>query len=93
MPNKCPPVAQDTCRMSVSPHTGKLVLGPTTGSLPAPSLPWPWEATGSPGRLLGAQGGYLPVLLGHHVEVWLLFSPNRGLGHLVEAVKLIVCLF
>lgn len=46
-----------------------------------------------PGRLLGAQGGYLPVLLGHHVEVWLLFSPNRGLGHLVEAVKLIVCLF
>lgn len=51
MPNKHPPVAQDTCEISVSPHTGKLVLGPTKGSLQVPSPPWPWEATGSPGRL------------------------------------------
>lgn len=41
----------------------------------------------------GSFKGYLPVLLGHHVEVRLLLPPDGGLGNLAEAVELIVCLF
>ena len=59
--------------------------GPSPQVSPACGLP------DSPRR--APEGHYLPVLLGHHVEMWLLFPPDRGLGDLAEAVELIVCLF